>query len=323
MHIVVPDNLDQVGLDLLAQTSGVTYEAFKKLPRPDLMAMGGKVDGLIIRSASTIDREMFEALPNLKAIARAGVGVDNVDLEEATRRGVVVMNAPDGNTIATAELSMGLMLALARHIPQAHTSMQARKWDRAVYMGTELRGKTLGVVGFGRVGQAVAKRALAFEMKVIAYDPYVPPSVAEELGTRLLGSLDEVYAQADYITLHSVLTPETREMINAASISKMKDGVRIINVARGALVNEADLAAALKSGKVAGAAVDVYPEEPPPPDNPLVGLPNVIDTPHLGASTEEAQLEVAIQATNNLLNALLKKEYRNVVNPDVLKKRAG
>jgi D-3-phosphoglycerate dehydrogenase len=319
MHIIVPDNLDKVGLDILAATPGVTFDAPAKMTRADLLKGADQADGLIIRSATTVDAEMFAALTKVKAIARAGVGVDNVDLDLATQRGVVVMNAPDGNTIATCELTFGLMLALARHIPQAHASMMAGKWDKKSYMGTELRGKTLGIVGFGRVGQAVAKRALAFEMTVMAHDPYIPDEVATRLGARLVG-LDELYAQSDYLTLHSVATKETKGMINAATLAKMKDGVRIINAARGTLINEHDLAAALQSGKVTGAALDVYTEEPPPAGHPLVGLPNVIDLPHLGASTLEAQNEVAIQAVNNLLNALLKHEYRNVVNPAVLEK---
>ncbi|KAB2904584.1 MAG: phosphoglycerate dehydrogenase [Anaerolineae bacterium] len=319
MHIIVPDNLDQVGLDMLAATPEVTYEAPAKMTRAELLAKASTADGLIIRSATTVDKEMFAALTNIKAIARAGVGVDNVDLDIATERGVVVMNAPDGNTVATAEQTLALMLALARHVPQAYLSMKEGKWDRKTYMGTELRGKTLGVIGFGRVGQAVAKRALAFEMTVLAYDPYIAPEVAQNLGVTML-SFDEVLAKADYLTLHSVATRETKGMINAANIAKMKDGVRIVNAARGTLINDDDLAAAIQSGKVAGAALDVYAVEPPPNDNPLINLVGVIHTPHLGASTIEAQNEVAIQATRNLLDALLKHEYRNVVNPAVLDK---
>ncbi|MBZ0304574.1 MAG: phosphoglycerate dehydrogenase, partial [Anaerolineae bacterium] len=205
MHIIVPDNLDQVGLDMLAATPGITYEAPAKMTRAELLAKASTADGLIIRSATTVDQEMFDALTQIKAIARAGVGVDNVDLELATQRGVVVMNAPDGNTIATAEQTLALMLALARHVPQAYLSMREGKWDRKTFMGTELRGKTLGMIGFGRVGQAVAKRALAFEMTVLAYDPYVTLEVGQALGVSLL-SLDEIFARADYLTLHSVAT---------------------------------------------------------------------------------------------------------------------
>lgn len=317
MHILVPDNLDQIGLDMLAQTPGVTFEASKKMSREDLLKKAPEADGLIIRSASKVDAEMLAALSKVKAVTRAGVGVDNVDLVAATERGVVVMNAPDGNTIATAEQTLALMLALARHIPQAYASLKGGKWDRNSFLGTELRGKTLGIIGLGRVGQAVAKRAAAFEMSLVAYDPFVNQAAAQALGVQML-DLDALYAQSDYITLHAVATPQTRNMINAANIAKMKDGVRIINVARGTLVEEADLAAAIQSGKVTGAALDVFADEPPLENNPLIGLESVIHTPHLGASTLEAQNEVAVQAVNNLLNALLKGQYNNVVNPDVL-----
>jgi len=319
-HIIAPDNLDQAGLDLLAAADGVSYAAFPKLARADLMAMGNQVDALIIRSATTVDAEMFEALPNLKAIARAGVGVDNVDLPSATQRGVVVMNTPDGNTIATTEHTFAMILALARHIPQAYLSMKNGKWDRKSFMGIELKGKTLGIFGFGRVGQQVAKRALAFDMTVIAYDPFIPAEGAQKLGVEMV-DLDGLFAQSDYLTLHAIATPETKGIINTANIAKMKDGVRIVNVARGTLINDADLAAAIQAGKVAGAALDVFATEPPPADHLLLaGLDQVIHTPHLGASTEEAQIAVGVQATECVLAALLQGEYRNVVNPDVLKK---
>jgi D-3-phosphoglycerate dehydrogenase len=230
------------------------------------------------------------------------------------------MNAPDGNTIATTEHTFAMMLALSRFIPQAYNSMRDGQWDRKTFIGTELRDKTLGIIGFGRIGRALATRAQAFEMTVVAHDPYVTQDVASAMNVKLL-SLDELYAQSDYISLHALVTDETRGMINAQSIASMKAGVRIVNVARGNLINDADLAAGIQSGKVAGAAVDVYAKEPPPADHPLLGLDGVIHTPHLGASTIEAQNEVAVQAAQNLLNALLKGEYSNVVNPAVLEKR--
>jgi D-3-phosphoglycerate dehydrogenase / 2-oxoglutarate reductase len=317
MHIIVPDNLDRVGLDILSATDGVTYVAPEKMNRQDLLAVAAEADGLIIRSATKVDAEMFEALTKVRAIARAGVGVDNVDLEIATQRGVIVMNAPDGNTVATAELSIAMMLSLVRQIPQAHASMKEGKWDRKTFMGSELRGKTLGILGFGRVGRAVAKRALAFDMNVIAYDPFVVAENIQIQGVTLL-DLDDVLERSDILTLHAVTTPETRQIIRQENIAKMKYGVRIINVARGSLINDADLADALNSGKVAGAALDVFEPEPPKADNPLLSAPNLIHTPHLGASTLEAQNEVAIQATNSLLKALLTGEYENVVNPAVL-----
>lgn len=317
MHIIVSDRLAQAGLDLLAATEGITYHAPGQMSKDELIAAGANATGLIIRSATTVDAEVFAALPRLKAIARAGVGVDNIDRNLATERGVVVMNAPDGNTIATAELTLGLLLGLARHIPQAHMSLTQGNWEKSAFMGTELRGKNLGIIGFGRVGQAVAKRAQAFEMRVLAYDPFIPQALAQEQNVALL-PLDEVLAQADFLTLHTVATADTKGIINAANLARMKDGVRIINAARGNLINEDDLAAALESGKVAGAALDVFSSEPPPPGHPLIGNPNLITTPHLGASTAEAQDEVALQAVQNLLDGLLKGEYRNVMNPDVL-----
>ncbi|PJF35495.1 MAG: phosphoglycerate dehydrogenase [Candidatus Thermofonsia Clade 1 bacterium] len=317
-HILVPDNLDKAGLKLLEAAEGVTVQAAAKMSREEVLAAIPNADALIIRSATKVDRAMLEAAPKLKLIGRAGVGVDNVDLAAATERGIVVMNAPDGNTVATAELAIGLMLALARHIPAADGSLKAGQWERKAYMGIELRGKTLGLVGFGRVGRAVAKRAAAFEMTIIAYDPYVSQEVATPYGVQMV-SLDELYARADFISLHASVTPENYHMINAESIAKMKDGVRIVNDSRGALIDEHALAEAIKSGKVAGAALDVYEEEPPKPDNPLIGLRGVIHTPHLGASTYEAQDEVAVQIAQQVLDALFKGVYRNVVNPEVLK----
>jgi D-3-phosphoglycerate dehydrogenase len=318
-HILIPDNLDKAGLNLLTKFQGVTIQAAAKMSREEVMAAIPDADALIIRSATKVDRAMLQAAPKLKLVGRAGVGVDNVDLDAATERGVVVMNAPDGNTIATAELTLGLMLALARHIPAAHNSLAGGQWERKAYMGTELRNKTLGIVGFGRVGRAVAKRALAFEMRVIAHDPFLPGDAGQALGVEMV-ALDDLYARADYITLHALANDENRHMINAASITRMKKGVRIVNAARGALIDEAALAAAIKEGKVAGAALDVYNEEPPEPGNPLIGLPGVIDTPHLGASTVEAQDEVAVQIAQQVLDALIKGQNKNVVNPAVLQK---
>lgn len=317
-HVLVPDNVHPSAVDVLKNAGdGITYAANGQISRADLLAAVPEADALVIRSAHKIDAEVLAAATKLKVIARAGVGVDNADIPEATRRGIVVMNTPDGNTISTAEHTFGLMLALARQIPQAHATLVAGKWDRKLFMGVELRGKTLGIVGFGRIGRAVAKRAQAFEMTVIAFDPYIPADLAAELGVELV-SLDELYSRSDFITLHALLTDETRDMVNKDSIAKMKPGVRIIDAARGALINEADLAEALKSGKVAGAALDVFAEEPPPAGNPLIGLPNIVHTPHLAASTEDAQIVVAVEAAQLVVDALLKHEYRNVVNPAVL-----
>jgi D-3-phosphoglycerate dehydrogenase len=311
-HVLIPDSVNKKAVEILQQ-AGLRVTAPGQMKREETLAAIADADALIIRSATKADAALIAAGAQLKAIARAGVGVDNVDLAAATARGIAVMNTPDGNTVATAELTLGLMLALARHIPQAYDSLNAGKWDRKSYMGVELRGKTLGVVGFGRIGRAVAKRAQAFEMSVIAYDPYVGADSGREVGVEMV-DLDSLYARADFITLHTVATPETREMINRDSLAKMRKGVRIVNAARGNLIHEGDLAEAIKSGHVAGAAVDVYSEEPPPAGHPLVGLPGVIDTPHLGASTEEAQVAVAIEAAELIVAALLHGDYRNVVN---------
>lgn len=321
-HILIPDNLDKAGLNLLNKIEGVTIQAAAKMTRDEVLAVIPNVDALIIRSATKVDRSMLEVATKLKLVGRAGVGVDNVDLAAATDRGVVVMNAPDGNTIATAEMTLGLMLALARHIPQAQASLGAGNWDRKSFMGVELRNKTLGIIGFGRIGRAVAKRAIAFDMKVVAYDPYVTAESAKPFGVEMV-TLDELYAQSDFITLHALVTDENRFMINAKTIAQMKKGVRIVNAARGTLIHEAELAQAIKDGHVAGIALDVYVEEPPEPGNPLINLPGVIHTPHLAASTIEAQDEVAIQIAQQTIDALFQGQYKNVVNPDVLQRIAA
>lgn len=318
-HVLVPDSVHPSAVDVLKSASGLQFTAPGQMTRAELLAALPNADALIIRSASKIDAEALAVASKLKMIARAGVGVDNVDIPDATKRGIVIMNTPDGNTVSTAEHAFGLMLALARHIPQAHASMREGKWDRKSYMGAELRGKTLGVVGFGRIGRALAKRAIAFDMHVLAFDPYIPADVAADLGAELV-SLDDLFARADFITLHALLTDETRELVCANSIAKMKKGVRIVNAARGALINEADLAEAIKNGHVAGAALDVFAQEPPQPDNPLVGLPGVVHTPHLAASTDDAQIVVAVEAAQLVVEALTTGQYRNVVNPAVLQK---
>ncbi|NDJ86356.1 MAG: hypothetical protein GYB66_10750 [Chloroflexi bacterium] len=312
MHILIPDNLHKAGLAVLEASDAVTYDAPGKMSRDAVLDAAGSAHAMIVRSGTQVDAELLKAASQLTVVVRAGVGVDNIDLDEAHKRGVTVMNTPQGNTVATAEHTLALMLALARHIPQAQASMLDGQWERKRFTGTELRGKTLGLIGLGRVGQAVARRALAFEMTVVAHDPFISPSTASELGVALLEP-DEVFAQADYLSLHTVVTPETRDMINASTLAKMKDGVRIVNAARGVLINDHDLAAAINQGKVAGAALDVYAEEPPPPDHPLIGLPGVIDTPHLGASTVEAQEAVAVEAAHKVLNALLHATFEDVV----------
>lgn len=316
-HVLVPDSVNKKAVEILEQ-AGLKVTAPGQMKREETLAAIADADALIIRSATKADAELINASTKLKAIARAGVGVDNVDLAAASAKKIAVMNTPAGNTVATAEFAFGLMLALARHIPQSHSSMQNGKWDRKSYQGVELRGKTIGIVGYGRIGQAVGKRAAAFDMTVLAYDPYIPADTIRKIGAEPV-TLDELFAKSDFISLHSVITDETRGMINAANIAKMKKGVRIVNAARGALINDAELSEALKSGQVAGAAFDVYTEEPPPADHPFIGLPNVIDTPHLAASTDEAQVAVAIEAAELIVAALQKGEFKNVVNADALK----
>jgi D-3-phosphoglycerate dehydrogenase len=316
-HVLVPDSVNKKAVEILEQ-AGFKVTAPGQMKREETLAAIPDADALIIRSATKADAALINASTHLKAIARAGVGVDNVDLYAASAKKIAVMNTPAGNTVATAEFAFGLMLALARHIPQSFVSMQGGKWDRKSYQGVELRGKTLGIVGYGRIGQAVGKRAAAFDMTVLAFDPYIPADTIRKIGAEPV-TLDELFAKSDFISLHSVITDETRGMINAANIAKMKKGVRIINAARGALINDADLAEALKSGQVAGTAVDVYNEEPPQSGHPLIGLPNVIHTPHLAASTDEAQVAVAIEAAELIVAALQKNEFKNVVNADALK----
>ncbi|MCS6836933.1 MAG: hypothetical protein NZ750_13065 [Anaerolineae bacterium] len=317
-HVLIPDALDQVAVDVLTKAEGLRVSYPGKLSQEQLIAQASDAHALMIRSGVKVTREVFQAAPHLKIVARAGVGVDNVDLTAATEHKVIVVNTPGGNTVSTAEFTMGLMLALARFIPQGDASLKAGKWDRKNFVGVELRGKTLGLVGFGRIGRAVAKRALAFEMTVIAYDPYVSAESAQADGVEKV-ELADLYARADFISLHALINNDTHHMINAASIAQMKDGVRIINAARGALIDDHDLAEAIKSGKVAGAALDVYEEEPPPADHPLVGLPNVIDTPHLAASTTDAQVTVAVEAAELIVDYLLRGKLANVCNPAVLK----
>lgn len=315
--VLIPDNVDQKAIDLLGKYDGLEVLAPGKLSQDDLIAQVGSANALIIRSGVKITPEVFEAAPNLKAIARAGVGVDNIDLEAATKHGVVVMNTPGGNTISTAEHTFGLMLALARHLPQGNSSLNEGRWDRKKYVGVELKGKTLGLLGFGRIGQAVAIRAKAFEMDVIAYDPFLIDDVFVNLGVERVDT-DGLYARADFITLHAPATEDTNGMINSDSIAKMKDGVRIVNAARGVLINDADLALGLESGKVAGVALDVYVEEPPAAEHPLLKFDNVINTPHLAASTTDAQVTVAVEAAELIADALLNQNYTNVVNKGVL-----
>jgi D-3-phosphoglycerate dehydrogenase / 2-oxoglutarate reductase len=272
----------------------------------------GNYDGLAIRSATKVSAKILEKAKNLKVIGRAGIGVDNVDIPAATARGIIVMNTPFGNSITTAEHAISLMLALARQIPEADTSTRAGKWEKNRFMGVEIYSKTLGVIGCGNIGSIVADRAIGLKMKVIAYDPFLSDERARDLGVEKV-ELDALFKRADFITLHTPLTEKTKNIIDAAAIKKMKKGVRIVNCARGGLVDEAALAEALKAGQVAGAAFDVFVEEPAT-NNPLFSLPNVVCTPHLGAATSEAQENVALQVAEQMSDYLLRGVISNAVN---------
>jgi D-3-phosphoglycerate dehydrogenase len=269
---------------------------------------------IIVRSGAKVTAKVLEAAPHLKAVGRAGVGVDNIDVPVASKRGVVVMNTPGGNTISTAEQAFTLMMALSRKTPQAHATIVAGKWDRKSFQGTEVNGKVLTVLGMGRIGAEFAKRAKAFGMSIVAYDPYLSKNRADSLGVTLCEDLDAAIEQADYITMHMPLTPETKHMINAQRLGRLKKGCRIINCARGGLIDDQALALALESGQIAGAALDVFEVEPPPADYPLLRAPNTVFTPHLGASTEEAQENVGIEIAEVIKAHLLQGTVVNAVN---------
>lgn len=313
-RILAADGVSPKGIALLAESPHFQVETSGGLKEDELIARIGELDALIVRSQTKVTAKALAAATRLKVIGRAGVGVDNVNVEAATERGIVVMNTPGGNTISTAEHTFSLMLSLARKIPQAHASMVAGKWDRKSFEGTELCGKTLGIVGMGRIGGEVARRAIAFGMNVIAYDPYLVQSRARSLQVELADELPYLLTRADFITVHMPLTAETKNILNAETIAKCKPGVRIINCARGGLVEEAALLAGLKSGQVGGAALDVYEKEPPAEDFVFRTLPNVVLTPHLGASTAEAQESVGVEIAQAISEYLLNGIINNAVN---------
>ncbi len=310
--ILIPDDLSADGLALLKADANMQVDVVKKMPRAELLAKIGEYDALIVRSETRVDAEVIEAGNKLRVVGRAGIGVDTIDVDAATRRGIIVMNTPQANTTATCEHTLAMMLSLARNIPQADASVRKLEWTRSKFMGTQLSGKILGVIGLGRIGTQVAKRAQAFGMEILAYDPYITEEVARA-NKVTLKSLEDVLAEADFVTLHSSLTQGSRGLLDAETISKMKTGARVINVARGALIDANALYEALKSGKLAGAAIDVFEEEPPG-DHPLFKLPNVVVTPHLGANTVEAQRDVSIQMAEQILDVLHEHEVRNAVN---------
>ena len=310
MKILVAEPLAAAGIDLLKAQPG--WDVVISNPK-EYMQHLGDADALFVRSAVKVNADVLAKAPKLRVIGRAGVGVDNVDLPAATAANVLVMNTPGGNAVAVAEHTLGFMLCLARSIPQASASTKAGNWEKKKFMGSELRGKTLGILGFGYIGQEVAKRARGFEMTIIAHDPYANQKIASELGVSLV-TLDELYAQSDYITLHMAITKETNAMLNDAAFAKMKTGVRIINCARGELVDSAALARGIASGKVAGAAMDVFETEPPAAGDPLLALEQVLATPHIGGSTGEAQEVVGVRIVEQVVDYLQRGVAVNAVN---------
>jgi len=321
-RVLVTDKLAEEGLQVLKGQPGIDLVVDLKLAKDPaaLRAALAEADGIVVRSGTQLSAQVLEGQPRLKAIARAGAGVDNIDVPTATRQGIVVMNTPGGNTVSTAEHTMALMLALSRNVAPACESLKAGRWDRAKYTGTQLEGKTLGIVGLGRVGLAVAQRAQGFAMNVVGFDPFLAAERAAELGIEAVQNLDDLWGRCDYLTLHTPLSAETRNLIGPKQLAAMKPNVRIINCARGGLIDEPALVAALDAGKVAGAAVDVFEPEPPAPDNVLVPHPKILVTPHLAASTEEAQITVAVEAAHLLINFFERGQVRFAVNMATLDK---
>lgn len=312
MKILVSDSISKRGVEIL-EKAGFTVDVKTKLSKADLLREINAYEGLIVRSATKVTAKVIEAAERLKVIGRAGSGLDNVDTQAATRRGVVVMNTPGGNTVTTAEHTMSLILAMTRRIPQATSSMKAGKWEKERFMGVELYNKTLGIIGIGQIGGYVAKLAQGLSLNVIAYDPFLAQEQAQKMGVHLV-DLAEIYRRADIISVHTPLTAETRSLINADAIAQMKPGVMIVNCARGGVINETDLVEALKARRVAAAAFDVFEEEPIRADHPLLALDTFICTPHIGASTEEAQENVAVGIAEQIVDYFTKGLARGAVN---------
>ena len=326
-RVLVLDDVAQEGLDLLDAADGIEYEIRTGLKGAELRKALADFDGAVCRSGVKITAESLEGSRRLRAIVRAGVGTDNIDKAAATRHGIVVMNTPTGNTLSTAEHTFALMLGLSRNIAAAHQSLREGRWDRKNYMGTQLADKTLGVVGLGRIGQEVARRAIAFGMRVLGYDPFLSPEQAAKLGVDKVDNVAAMLPQVDYLTVHTPLTAETKHLIGAREIELLKPGARLINAARGGIYDEQALVAGIQSGKLAGVALDVFETEPCT-NSPLFGMPGVLCTPHLGASTEEAQTLVAVEAVHLLIRFLTLGEIRHAVNmasvdPKTLKAMAG
>jgi D-3-phosphoglycerate dehydrogenase len=312
MKVLVSDNLGQVGIDMFQQEDGIDVDVNTGLPPEELKSIIGQYDALVIRSATKVTEDLLSAATNLKVIGRAGIGLDNVDIPAATKRGIVVMNTPGGNVVTTAEHAIAMMLSLTRNIPSGTATLKSGKWEKKKLQGREVYNKVLGVVGFGKIGSIVADRARGLKMKVVVYDPFVAPAQIEKAGYES-ATLDELLARADYITIHVPKLKDTLGFINKDAFAKMKDGAMLINCARGGIVDEDDLHEAITSGKVAGAALDVFATEPPG-EHPLLGLDRVIATPHLGASTAEAQANVAIAIAEQIIDHLKNGTIMNAVN---------
>jgi len=312
--VLVADSISQRGIDELSRDNALDVTVKTGLCETDLIQIIPEFSGLVVRSQTKVTADIFSAGGRLRVVGRAGVGVDNVDVETATRRGVIVLNAPGGNTVSTAEHAFSLLLSVARKIPQADANVRNKNWNKKDFEGVELYDKTLGIIGMGRIGSELSRRAIAFGMRVVAYDPYLSATRARSLQVELVDELDDLLASADFISLHTPLTAETRHLFDRARLQKTKRGVRIINCARGGLIDEDALAAALQDRHVAGAALDVFETEPLPPDSPLRSAPNLVLTPHLGASTAEAQESVGIEIAQSIRAALLEGTIRNAVN---------
>ena len=314
MKILITDSINQEGVDILNAEEGIEVVVDRSLKGEKLAEHIGSYHALITRSGTDVTAGILERAQNLKVIGRAGVGVDNVDIEAASRKGVIVLNAPTGNTLAATEHTLAMMLGAVRRLPFAHSSLEQGEWDRKKFMGIQLYKKTLGIVGLGRIGSEVARRALSFDMNLISYDPYIKREKAEKAGVELVENLEELFERSDIITFHVPLTDETTSMIGEREFGMMKDKVVLINCARGGIVDEHALARSLESGKVSMAAVDVFSKEPLPKDSPLHGVPNLIITPHLGANTEEAQKNVSVIIAQQVINVLKGRSYENAVN---------
>ena len=311
--ILIADKLAQEGVDLLNKIDGVEPVVQTGMSEDQLVEVIGEYDGIIIRSATTVNKRVMEAAKKLKGIARAGVGVDNIDIPEATKRGILVMNTPGGNTLSAAEHTMALMLSLSRNVVPACNSLKAGAWDRKKYMGNQLNNKTLGVIGMGRIGMAVARMALGFGMKILGYDAFAVPKEAKKLCIEVVNDLNEIYSRSDFISLHIPRNEQTANMIGAAQFKMMKPAARIINCARGGIINEDEMYDALQEGTIAGGALDVFPKEPPE-NTRFSEIENCLVTPHLGASTEEAQVEVAVEAAQILADAIKGGPVKNALN---------